>query len=279
MDKKDIENELKKVWQEDPALQSPEKKEAFWDAFAAQAFPPKKRRRKPWLYAVAAVLIISIGAGIVVTFNEANLQHGTLASNIVENPTSGIKFVQLPDSSIVELDPGARIEYSSDFAGNRKISLEGRAFFKVQKDKKHPFRVSCRETTTTVLGTSFTIAGNDENAVRVHLYEGSVQMNVKNSSNNWILSPGEQFIYSNKAVSVEAFDRFKDFDKEELSIVVRYISQNYGYKVEMPEEYLKKEITLRLNRKEDLSNIISIIAQMYNLTPTTDEELKKITFQ
>ncbi|MHA3790000.1 FecR family protein [Flavobacterium hauense] len=279
MDEKDIEKEIRNAWEEEPDKQPLESKEASWDAFSAQAFPAQKKGLKPWVYAAAAVLVISLTIGAVITFNAATPEGAGLSYNIVENPTSKIKAVCLPDSSIVELEPNSRIEYKNDFEGNRKINLKGKAFFKVRKDKKHPFRVFCGETTTTVLGTSFTIAGDTENRVSVHLYEGSVQMNVKDNTNNWILSPGEQFIYDKKSVKVEAFNRFVDFNNVELTSVIRYVKENYGCQIEMPEEYLRKPITLRLNRKEELSNIITIISQMYNLTPAVNEEIKKVTFQ
>lgn len=279
MDENDIENEMRNVWEQEPDKQPQESKEASWDTFSDQVFHSKRKSIKQWVYAAAAVLVISLTIGAVLTLNNTGLVESGLTYNIVKNPTLEMKQVYLPDSSIVELEPNAQIEYKNDFMVNRKVNLRGKAFFKVQKDKKHPFQVVCQETTTTVLGTSFTINGDAQNTVQVHLYEGSVRMNVKNSANNWILSPGEQFIYNNKAVAVEAFNRFQDFNNVELVSVIKYIKENYGYQVEIPEEYLKKEITLRLNKKEELSNIITIIAQMYNLTPATNEKIKKITFQ
>jgi len=278
MDENDIENIMRDAWEPEPEKQPKENKEVSWNAFSAQVFPAKKKRIKKWMYAAAAVVVISL-TGTLFTLYSTSLIDGKLAYNIIENPTSKIKQVYLPDNSVVELEPNAQIEYKNDFTVNRKVNLKGKAFFKVQKDKKHPFQVFCQETTTTVLGTSFTINGDVQHTVHVHLYEGSVRMNVKNSANNWILSPGEQFIYNNNAITIEAFNRFQDFNNVELVSVINYIKENYGYQVEIPEQYLKKEITLRLNKKEELSNIITIIAQMYNLTPATNEKIKKITFQ
>jgi len=278
MDENDIENKMRDAWEPEPEKQPKENKEVSWNAFSAQVFPAKKKRIKKWMYAAAAVVVISL-TGTLFTLYSTSLIDGKSAYNIIENPTSKIKQVYLPDNSVIELEPNAQIEYKNDFTVNRKVNLKGKAFFKVQKDKKHPFQVFCQETTTTVLGTSFTINGDAQHTVHVHLYEGSVRMNVKNSANNWILSPGEQFIYNNNAITIEAFNRFQDFNNVELVSVINYIKENYGYQVEIPEQYLKKEITLRLNKKEELSNIITIIAQMYNLTPATNEKIKKITFQ
>ena len=266
MDKKDIDDKLMKIWEEEPARQPEDKKEASWNTFSAKVFPVRKKRIRSLKYAVAALLIISLSITAALIFS-GTYQQSELAYNIVENPTGKVKQVYLPDSSSVELDPGARISYSDDFSGNREIRLTGNAFFKVEKDPQHPFKVVCGETTTMVLGTSFTIATNHHNIINVKLYEGRVRMNVKNSKHNWILSPGEQFTYNNKSVSVSAFNRFQDFDNEKMSSIIQYIEKSYGYSVAMPEEYLRKEITLRINRKEELPNIVNVIAQMYNLQP------------
>lgn len=279
MDEKDIEKKMMEAWNAVPTEQPQAYKEKLWGDFASEAFPRKKSYKK-WLYSgVAALLVIALATTFFISGDNFEGKESDLAYTIIGNPSTKIKAVFLPDSSVVELEPKAEIRYIEDFKSNRQVKLTGKAFFKVQKDKLHPFRVSCQQTTTTVLGTSFTINGNTENTVEVSLFEGKVQMNVDNRDNSWILAPGEQFIFKNQSVTVKAFDRFQDFNNEKLSTVSQYIEQTYGYAVEMPEDYLNTRITLRLNKKEVLENIVGIIAQMSNLTPTIDEKLKKITFR
>jgi len=280
MDEKDIEKKMLEAWNSNIKEQPQTEKQALWNEFASEAFPKKKKNYNRWLYSgVAAILVIALSTSAYLFLHTNQATENTLAYTIITNPSSKIKSIFLPDSSIVELEPEAEIRYIEEFSTNRHIKLKGKAFFKVQKDKNHPFKVSCQETTTTVLGTSFAINGSAKNTVEVSLYEGRVQMNVDNNDSSWVLSPGEQFIYRNKSVSVEAFDRFQDFNNVEVSIVLKYIQTEYGYAVEMPQEYRNQKITLRLNKKEGLKNIIGIMAQMSNLNPTIDEKLKKITFQ
>lgn len=279
MDEKDIENKLRKAWNSQLPKQPDEQKEASWKEFAAQAFPARERRSRKWLYAAAATLALAITAGIVLLLDNTADRNDRLAYSTIENNTENIKRFFLPDSSLVELGPGSTIRYTNNFLESREISLSGQAFFNVRKNKMHPFRVSCQATVTTVLGTSFTIEGNTERAVQVSLYEGRVQMNVKDSDDNWILSPGDQFTYSNRAVVIRTFDRFKDFDDAKLISVLDYITATYGYRIEMPEEFLKKRITLRINKREPLTNIVGIVAQMCDLNPSVNDELKKITFR
>ncbi|PWB20592.1 FecR family protein [Flavobacterium sp. HTF] len=278
MDDKNIEEELKKIWDENPEPQSDLAKEASWQEFQSKAFPFRKRTFKPWRYAAAVLIFMLIGTAIY--FTKSPLQDNILvASNVIENLTSKVKIVTLPDSSKVELSPNTKITYANNFALNRKVEVEGEAYFKVTKDKKHPFQVFCHETTTTVLGTSFTVQGNTEKEVTVSLYEGSVRMNVKGQAKNWILKPGEKFTYGNKAALVEEFNRFTDFDNEKLNAFCTYIEVNYGYKMIIPQEYANQRITLRINKKEDLKTIVQLISEMYNLNFEINDEVKQISFQ
>ncbi|MCV9926383.1 FecR family protein [Flavobacterium sp. LS1R49] len=281
MNQKKLDEELKKIWDETPILHSDNEKEASWKQFQSKTFSSKKQQSKPWRYyaAAAAVLIfILIGTGIY--FNSSPLSNSTtLAENVIKNTTSVIKTVALPDSSSVELSPNSKIVYGNNFAINRKVEVSGEAYFKVKKDKKHPFQVVCNETTTTVLGTSFTVKGYTQEEVTVELYEGSVEMSVKNQDKKWILKPGEKFTYGNKTAVVTEFNRFTDFDNEKLSVVSTYIESNYGYKVTIPQEYYNQRITVRINKKEDLKTIVQLISEMYNLNFEVNEKLKQITFQ
>ena len=280
MDEKNIEEELKKMWDETPISHSDKEKEASWAEFQSKTFSSKKKKFKVWHFAAAAAVLIFMFVGTGIYFNNSPLQDNFYAaSNVIENTTSKIKTVLLPDNSTVELSPNSKIVYANNFESNRKIEVEGEAYFKVKKDKKHPFQVFCNETTTTVLGTSFTVAGQDKDGVIVSLYEGSVQMTVKDQDKKWILVPGEQFTYGNNTAVVDEFNRFTDFDNQKLNVLCDYVEANYGYKMTIPQEYSNQRITVRINKKEDLKTIVQLISEMYNLNFEINNELKQITFQ
>ena len=280
MDEKKIEEELKMIWEETPVSHSDIEKKACWKEFQSKTFAAKKPKFKVWHYAAAASVIIFMLIGTGIYFNRGPLQDDIyLTSNTVENTTSILKIIALPDSSRVELSPNSKIVYANNFEINRKIIVEGEAYFKVKKDKIHPFQVFCNETTTTVLGTSFTVKEYNQKEVSVELYEGSVQMSVKDQDKKWILKPGEKFIYGNNTAEVSQFNRFTDFENEKLSAVSDYIMTNYGYKMTIPHEYDNQRITVRINKKEDLKTIVQLISEMYNLKFEINEELKQITFR
>ncbi|MCI9846871.1 FecR family protein [Flavobacterium pectinovorum] len=280
MDKEKLDKEFEKLWNEIPLLHSDSEKEASWKQFQTKTFAVKKPKFKIWRYVSAAAVLIFMLIGTGIYFNRSPLQDKFyLTSNVIENRTLTVKTVFLPDSSKVELSPKSKITYANNFENNRKIEIDGEACFKVKKDKKHPFQVFCNETTTTVLGTSFTVQGNVQKGVTVALYEGSVQMNVKAQDKKWILKPGEKFMYGNNIAEVAEFNRFTDFENEKLSVVSDYIMANYGYKMTIPKEYDHQRITIRINKKEDLKTIVQLISEMYNLNFEINEALKQITFR
>lgn len=280
MDKEKLDKEFEKLWNEIPFSHSEDEKEASWEQFQSKTFAAKRPKIKIWRYMAAAAVIICMLIGTGIYLNTSPLQDTFyLTSNTIENTAATIKIVALPDSSKVELSPDSKITYANNFETNRRIVVEGKAYFKVKKDKKHPFQVFCNETTTTVLGTSFTVEGNIQKGVTVFLYEGSVQMSIKDQVEKWILKPGEKFIYGNNVAKVLEFSRFVDFENEKLSSLSDYLQDNYGYKMTIPEEYNNQRITVRINKKEDLKTIVQLISEMYNLNFEINEDLKQITFR
>ncbi|MDN5211827.1 DUF4974 domain-containing protein [Fulvivirgaceae bacterium BMA12] len=86
-------------------------------------------------------------------------------------------MVRLTDGSEVILNAGSKIRYLRNFDPDRRtVTLEGEAFFVIEKDKSRPFTVISDGISTTALGTSFNV--NTEpgagGKVEIALVEGSV---------------------------------------------------------------------------------------------------------
>ncbi|WP_439581645.1 FecR family protein [Dyadobacter bucti] len=125
---------------------------------------PISRSILTWL---AAAVVIIVG-GLVVWLNlrvadnnETALTDSrkTLFEKI--NQSNSSQTLILEDSSIVVLEPGARLRMQPSFdTDKREVLLTGTAFFKIRKDVKRPFLVHSKMLTTRVLGTSFTVKAN-----------------------------------------------------------------------------------------------------------------------
>lgn len=78
----------------------------------------------------------------------------------------------------VYLNADTKLTYPEQFVGKeRKVSVEGEAYFEVKKDAKKPFIVDVASMQIKVLGTSFNVnAYPTESKVLTTLDEGSVKI-------------------------------------------------------------------------------------------------------
>lgn len=139
----------------------------------------------------------------------------------------------LPDKSEVILNSGSTVSYRSwNWSGNREISLDGEAYFKVAKGKT--FVVETDLGTVTVLGTQFNVKAR-ENRFDVVCYEGRVR--VGHQSQVVVLTPGQyiSFVKGSKShVETVIVDRPQWlehemlFSKENLSGVIAEIERQYN---------------------------------------------------
>ena len=134
-----------------------------------------------WLQRVAAILFIPL----LIVFGIQNLKPRPveIAQMIEVKTNPGMTTtVNLPDGSVVHLNSESKLSYPSFFdKDKRRVTLQGEAFFEVQKDPEHGFVISTpHETKIEVLGTSFNVeAFEKDDFVSTTLIEGKVRFNYK----------------------------------------------------------------------------------------------------
>ena len=86
------------------------------------------------------------------------------------------RSIELPDGSLVELNQRSSLTYSRKFE-QRQVTLEGEAFFDVERMEDSPFEIFSGDAKTTVLGTSFNVrAYPNEEEVEVTVRSGLVRL-------------------------------------------------------------------------------------------------------
>jgi transmembrane sensor len=144
-----------------------------------------KRSLVPAILKVAAAVLLIVVVGFYAFPRLSSSKPSRIAENgrsaeTIQtcNKTDKVMVVQLPDSSIVKLQPGSMIRYSSKKSiTKREVQLIGEAFFDVVKDSKRPFYVYGGEVVTKVLGTSFTVkAAKDAESIEVSVRTGKVSV-------------------------------------------------------------------------------------------------------
>jgi transmembrane sensor len=157
--------------------------EAAWNKVAAQTVErnaSKQTRIIPLLQRVASVAAILLVAVVVYRMVAGEPRVEMLAD-------SGNKEIVLPDDTHVTLHAGSRLSYSKTLAGKeRRVTLEGEAYFKVHRDEQHPFVIEAQAGEVQVLGTAFDLKCSDETAI-VTVVEGKVRFSSASDKNNFVI--------------------------------------------------------------------------------------------
>ena len=137
--------------------------------------------------AAAFVFGIIISSLVITLWPESE---NTIAQQTISTPYGARTHFQLPDGSTVWLNSGSKLSYPVKFAKNRHITLEGEAFFDVEKGR--PFIVSTNYGDVQVKGTSFNVKAFDNEAFETTLVTGLVQIKELKTGNETLLHPGYQ---------------------------------------------------------------------------------------
>ena len=123
--------------------------------------------------AAAAVAVILLAGGVTtVSLSKRLAQPLTVITHLGERSQ-----VVLPDGTKVWLNSASSVEYVAPFfSRERRVKMDGEAYFEVQHDAQAPFVVSTNGLDIKVLGTRFNIR-NDDNDHRITtvLLEGAVK--------------------------------------------------------------------------------------------------------
>ncbi|MCE5331956.1 MAG: FecR domain-containing protein [Bacteroidales bacterium] len=148
---------------------------------------------------VAAVLIpfvLFLGFAFY-TNSQVDLFGGPAYAEIYVPKGEQVRFV-FQDGSEAYLNADTKIRYPKQFGlFNRKIYLEGEAFFKIATNKKRPFIVNVNNSNIEVTGTSFNVkAYKHDELMEIVLEEGKITFNTPQQS--YSLLPGQLALYDKK---------------------------------------------------------------------------------
>lgn len=218
-------------------------------------------------------------------YDKTSAKPGDLEYNILKTPKGGEYRLVLADGSIVWLNADSELKYPVNFSGSeRRVFIEGEAYFKIAKNKDKPFVVHTKGYDVEVLGTSFNImAYNNEQQIATTLDEGAVKITIGGKENPVYLSPGQQAILQENSNKVEItnvdtyqYKSWKDglfvFKSEPLGSITRKISKWYNCEIQFADSELENtKFTGTLRRDLDLDKLLNIISQTCQINFTIDE--------
>lgn len=191
------------------------------------------------------------------------------AYNILST-TKGEQYqVQLPDGSKVWLNAASSLKYPASFSAlqDRKVELNGEAYFEVAKDQNHPFIVTAKGQQIRVLGTHFNVnAYQDEMITKTTLLEGSVQVNGRLTIKPGEQATGEKDQLKVARADVEAATDWTNGDfifneKDDFKSAMRKIARWYDVEIIYdPLASTNMELRGWISRKNKLSVVLQRIA-------------------
>lgn len=189
--------------------------DAAWTRFSLKNFPieskSKTRSFASWYRAAAVFAGVVLCASVWwMEFSKRNADlEVSLPAGSFSNKVGSVSSFLLPDSTQVWLSTGSALQYEEDFPKNRKVRLQGEAFFEVRKNPDFPFEVTTDVVETKVLGTSFNLKAYPGEGVDLSVFTGKVQFGEPDSTDMFFL------LTKNQTISWSAqsgFSKIKEFD-------------------------------------------------------------------
>lgn len=213
------------------------------------------------------------------TYNEVYVALGTRSS------------LRLADSTLVWLNSGSMIKYPVKFnEKNRKVFLNGEAYFEVKSDQKKPFIVETPTLIVQATGTKFNVLDlNSEEETQVSLVSGRVLVKESNPNSDYQLiselKPNQHLSFNRNTKEKYIIDEdvykhiaWKDgkliFRDEPLNKVLNKLSLMFNVDIELQGDELmsyRYHATFRDESFEEILKLLKISA------PLSYTEIKRDT--
>lgn len=212
-------------------------------------------------------IIQSEEQGIVTVTKDSGSTEREAQNNQIIVPKGGEYKLILADGTRVWMNSLSELEFPSRFTGKeRRIKLNGEAYFEVVKDKEKPFIVEMGDNEIKVLGTSFNINNYDGSFVTT-LVTGKVEIVIKKQG--YLLHPSMQLREENGKVTLSEVDTkefvaWKDgwfvFNKQRLEEVLDILSRWYDVEINYKTPEVKDlHFTGTIRRHSDINEMLNFL--------------------
>lgn len=216
---------------------------------------------------------------------QANAQNTSIPThNTINTPKGGQYQVRLPDGTTVLLNAATTLTYPASFQNEkeRRVVLDGEAYFEVAHNKAQPFKVQSRNQTVEVLGTHFNVnCYADEPLATTTLAQGGVKVYSATSTQN--LVPGQQALTNATGnIAVQQADVATtlawttgtlEFNNTELPVVMRLIGRWYNINIRFAGQAPQRRFTGSIPRKSNLAAVLQTLSLSgINYTLETDKQ-------
>lgn len=234
----------------------------------------------PWMKYAASFLILVVAATMLYLARDKQPEADFLA--LTTGPEELTLVKTLTDGSVIYLADQTSFSYPEHFdAAERRVKVQGEAFFEVAHDAEHPFRVEAGNALIEVVGTSFNVKTTGDNDVEVFVQEGLVRVKVGADQLDTVMVAAGQVLhlkdnsyYKTSGDLLIAMWRqnrmhFKD---ENLANILQVLNRNYNAQLQVQDPALAtRQLTVTFFNNS-LPTIIELLCLSLNLETHTQPD-------
>ncbi len=275
-------NDLKKIWNQTGTLSG-------YDLIDINAAREKVKRKIKIqgsskffivhrLLKVASVIVFIMGISLLAYL--LFQKEGSECLQYTESVTKNGEKIQLvlSDGTKIWVNSGSSLKYPDLFTGkNRKVFLEGEAFFDVSHNRNKPFIITTSLLQVEVLGTEFNISSypNDE-TIETTLVTGSIKITgidaeSKFGKETYILKPNDKatFLKSNNTIVVDEvipqyYTSWKDgklyFNNETFENIAKKLERWYDLEIKLTGSELRfNRYTCIVDEDKTIEHVLKLL--------------------
>lgn len=252
--------------------------------------------QKRWLrwgnYAALIIMLVVSSSLLTYQYMQIKMQQELSpdSMNTLYTPAGQRAQLVLQDGTEVWLNAKSKLIYPSQFTDKeRKVVVEGEAFFNVAKDYEKPFIVSSQDVDMKVLGTQFNVYCYPEAGyIQTSLLEGSVRVFFQDKESEGItLKPDQQVTVTGGKMVVEPIslnDHFLwregiyAFENEPLINILKKMELYYDVKIMVKDTSLFNDTyTGKFRQRDSLDDVFRVLQQIRKFKVEKDKDKNIVT--
>lgn len=244
---------------------------------------PNYRRYLAIAAALAALLVISW-----LILPELGRNNATIVQQY-QTPKGLIQEFQLPDGSRVALNADSKLEVAKQFGKKeRRVSLQGEAYFEVAKNPDQPFIVQTGDVVTQVLGTAFNLRAYPESPeIELSVTEGKVAFKTRVQEGLVVSgSNAARFDKQSEAFQTVGYEgqqvaSWKDggiyFKDTPLQAIFTELERRFDVKIVNQSTLGEEAYSANLGQIDTPDQLLDILSVSFNLTYSRSGDVITIT--
>ena len=230
-------------------------------------------------YAAELAAVAVVGVGLARMLADDRIGEWARRTTALEVPAGQYLSMELQDGTKVWLNSASSVEYVAPFfSRERRVKMDGEAYFEVQHDAQAPFVVSTNGLDIKVLGTRFNIRNDDsDHRITTVLLEGAVKAYASGDEKAAVrLRPSQQLVFDTRTGAMRLTDepsadrsinwidgRFC-FEHDTFGEIVAELKRYYNVDIRFMDEALRSERFSGDFRVEDgIYHIMSVLQLTY----------------